>query len=131
MGGENFEELGVHERFAADDAEEDIAHLLSIGDQLVHRLQVDDLLFGGDIDPATLAAQITAIDDGDVKKWREDFAPSEPLLMLLDGQYPLKAHVPGQLPEEPLVRLEEKPFGHPEIHAYHRSGNLVRNSDTT
>ena len=51
---EQIEELRMHERLAADDAEKDIAHRLGFADQLVERLRLNDFLLRRDIDPATL-----------------------------------------------------------------------------
>ena len=70
--GEHVEQLRVHERLAADDAEEDVAHLLRFADQLVERVGLDRLLLGGHIDPAALAAQVAAVDDRDVEKRRKE-----------------------------------------------------------
>ncbi len=112
MRGEHVEQVRVHERLAADDAEEDVAHLLGFADQLVQRLRLNDLLLGGHIDPAALAAQVAAIDDRDVQKRRKDLAAPQPPLVPLDRQHALEAHVPGQLPEEPLVGLQQQTLRH-------------------
>ncbi len=60
---EQLEELRVHERLAADDAEEDVAHCLRFAHQLVERFRLHRFHFCRDIDPAALAAQIAGIDD--------------------------------------------------------------------
>ena len=72
--GEHVEQVRVHERLAADDAEEDVAHRLGFADQLVERVGLDRLLLGGDVDPAALAAQVAAVDDRDVEERREELA---------------------------------------------------------
>ncbi len=118
MVGQDVEKLRVHERLAADDAEEDVAHFAGLMNQLVHGLALDGLLLGGHVHPATLAAQVAAIDDRDIQKRREDLAPFEALLVFLDRPNPFPAHVPGQLPEQALVGLEQQAFGHFQIHHF-------------
>jgi len=84
--------------------------------ELVKSLRRDDLLLGGYVDPAPLAAKIATVDDGNVEKWRKDLASFESLFMFLDGARSLPAHVPGQFPQGPLVGLEQKAFGKLEVH---------------
>ncbi len=102
----------MHERLAADDAEEDVAHLLGLAHQLVEGVGLDGFLLGGDVHPAALAAQVAAVDDRDVEERREVFAALEAALVLLHGQHALPAHVPGQLPQEALVRFDQHSPGH-------------------
>ena len=102
----------MHERLAADDAEEDVAHLLSFADQAVHGIGLDRFLLGGHVDPATLAAQVAAVDDRDVEEGRKHLALFQPAFVLLNGEHPLPAHVPDQLPEEALVGLEQDALSH-------------------
>ena len=80
----------MHERLAAEYAEERVAHLLRFADCAAHRRQVDRLLLRRHIDPAPLAAEVAAIDDRDVKKRREKLAALEAGLVLLDRAMPLK-----------------------------------------
>ncbi len=101
----------MHERLAADDAEEDVAHRLRFADQLVERFGLNDLLLGRDIDPAALAAQVAGIDDRDVEERREELAALEAGFVPLDGEHALQAHVPGELPEETFIGFEEQAFG--------------------
>src|SRR5262249_6881587 len=89
---------------------------LRLGDQFVHRLRRDGLLLGGHIDPATLAAQVAAIDDRDIQERRKNLAPLQPALVLLDREHPLPAHIPGQLPEKALIGFEEHALGQLEQH---------------
>src|SRR5262249_33536070 len=72
VGGEEIEELRVHERLAADDAEEDVAHRLGLGDEAVERVERDGLLLGRHVHPAALAAQVAAVDDRNVEKRRKN-----------------------------------------------------------
>ena len=106
----------MHEWLAADDAEEDIAHLLAFANELVEGLRLDNLLLSGHVHPAALTAKITTVDDRDVKKRWEDFASLEPLLVFLDGASSLPAHIPGQFPQRPLIGLDQKAFGELEVH---------------
>src|SRR5262245_50471174 len=84
MLGEHVEQMRVHERLAADDAEEDVAHRLGLDDELVHGVGLDDLLLGRHVYPAALTAQVAAVDDRDIKERREDLAPLQAPLVLLD-----------------------------------------------
>src|SRR5207245_7755473 len=77
---------------------------------------LDDLLLGRHVDPATLAAQVAAIDDRHVQKRREHLPAPEPLLVLLHGKHALPPHVPGELPQEPLVGFKQKALGHFPVH---------------
>ena len=72
--------------------------------------------FMRDIDPAALAAEVAGVDDRDVEERREELAALEPALVLVDGEHALEAHVPGELPEQALVGLEQHPASHAEIH---------------
>ena len=73
--GQHVEQVRVHERLAADDAEEDVAHLLGLARPACRkRVGRDDLLLGGDVHPAALAAQVAAVDDRDVQERREVLA---------------------------------------------------------
>ena len=83
-----------------------------------------------DVDPAALAAQIAAIDDGDVQERRKDLAALEPLLVLVDGEHALPAHVPGQLPQQTLVGFEQHAFGHFQKHGCTSRGSLLSGIQT-
>ncbi len=96
---ENVEQLGVHERLAAQDAEEGVAHRLGFVDHPVHRGGVDRLLLGGHVDPAPLAAEVAAIDDRHVQEGRKELAPPQPRLVFLHRAHSLETHVPSQLPQ--------------------------------
>jgi len=116
MLAEHFQEMRMHERLAADDAEKDVAHLLAFANELMKSFRLDDLLLGGHVHPAPLATQITTVDDRNVEKRRKDLALFEPPFVLLNGANPLPAHIPGQLPQRPLIGLEQKSFGELEVH---------------
>src|SRR4051794_6992121 len=94
MRAENLQNLRVHERLAAENAEERIAHRLGFTDQPVHRRRLDPRLLGGHIDPATLAAEIAAIDDRDIEERRKEFPPLEPRLVPLHRANALHAEIP-------------------------------------
>ena len=93
----------MHERLAAEDAEEAVAHLLGLADQRFMAGRSIDLLLGGHIDPAALAAQVAAVDDREVQKRREELAALEPAFVALHREHALDAEVPGELPEQALV----------------------------
>ena len=116
MRCENLQQLRVHERLAADDAEEAVASLLGLGEQPVHRVEVDRLLLRGHIDPTALTAQVATVDDRDVDERRKELAPLHPAFESLNGQHPLEAKVVGELPQQALVSFEEEAFGHAKIH---------------
>ena len=71
MLGEEVEQLRVHERLAAEDAEEAVAVGLGVVDEPVQVVEVDLDLGLIDVDPAALAAQIAGVEDGDVEERRE------------------------------------------------------------
>src|SRR5262245_1927387 len=116
MRFEQLEELRMHERLAADDAEEDVAHLLRFAHELVKRLRRHRLHLRRHIDPAALAAQIARVDDTDVEEWRKDLPALEPPLVPLYAKCALHAHVPGELPQQTLIRFEQHALGHLEEH---------------
>src|SRR5262249_52800674 len=101
-----------------DDTEEDVAHLPGFADELVESVRLDDLLLVRHIDPAALAPQIARVDDGDVQERGKVLASLEPGLVPLDREHALEAHVPGELPEEALVGLEEQAFGELQHHRF-------------
>src|SRR5207247_2011202 len=73
--GENLEQLRMHERLAAQNAEKGIACApFRIIDHVVECGEIDHLAGRLDIDPAALAAKVAAIDDGEIDKRREIFA---------------------------------------------------------
>src|SRR5438128_1553120 len=77
--GEEAEQLRVHERFAAEDAKEDVAVPFGVGDRAVERVEVDRvfLLY---VHPATLTAEVAGVEDGEVKERREILSAPDPAL---------------------------------------------------
>src|SRR5262249_1275207 len=67
--------------------------------------------------PTALAAQVATIDDRDVKEGWENLAALQALLVALHRQDALEAHVPGQLPQQPLVGFHQQALGHLQVHA--------------
>jgi hypothetical protein len=106
----------VHQRLAADDAEEAVPHRLRLADEAVEGVGRDGLLLVGHVHPAALAAEVAGVDDGDVQERREHLAALEPQLVPVDGQGGAEAHVVGELPQEALVGLDEHPLGHLQEH---------------
>src|SRR5262249_5204808 len=78
--------------------------------------RLDDLLFVGDIDPTSLAAEVARVDDGDVEERGKELAALDPGLVPLDGEGTLYAHIPGELPQEAFVSLEDQALGQVEHH---------------
>ena len=74
------------------------------------------LLLGGHVDPASLAAQIAAIDDRDVEKRRKDFAPLQPPLVLLHRADAAVAHVQASFHTSRLSVSQQHALGHLQIH---------------
>jgi hypothetical protein len=92
----------MHQRFAAQDAEERIAHRPGLAQHPVHRVRFDLRLLGRHVDPASLAAQIAAVDHRDVQKRRKKLAAFQPALVLVDGPDALETRIPSQLPNSRL-----------------------------
>jgi hypothetical protein len=92
----------VHERLAAEDAEEGVAVLLRIEDRAVERGEIDGVL-RLDVDPATLAAEIAGVENREVEERREVFAAFDAALEFLDGEKALEAEIPRKLPDAPGV----------------------------
>ena len=102
MRREQVEQLRVHERFAAQNAEKSVPVPFGIGDGAVQRMEIDAVSLL-DIHPAALATQIARIEDGEVKERRKIFAALDAPLELFHRQHPLHAEVPEKLRDAPLV----------------------------
>jgi hypothetical protein len=99
MSGKDIEQLRVHERFAAEQAEEGVAVRLRVADEAIHRIEIEGGALGFDIHPATLAAQVAGVDDRDVEERREVLAVAQPPLEALDGEHPFHPEIPEELPD--------------------------------
>lgn len=77
MRSEDAEQVRMQERFAAENAEEAIAMRFGIGDDAVQGRGVDHVPRRFDIDPAALAPEVAAVENGDVKEWGEGFPAAE------------------------------------------------------
>ena len=77
--GEEVEEAGVEEGFAAEDAEEAVAVVAGVVDEAVEFIEFDEVAGGVDVDPAALAAEVAAVDDAEVEEGGEDDALFEAL----------------------------------------------------
>ena len=60
---ENLKQVVVHKGLAPEQPEERVAHGLCFIEHAIHRVDINCLLLGRDIDPASLAAQVAAVDD--------------------------------------------------------------------
>ena len=72
MSRQNVEQLFVQEGFSAEDAKEGVPHGFGFVEGSIHRLEINLCLLPCDIDPTSLTAKITSVDDGDVKKGRKE-----------------------------------------------------------
>ncbi len=113
---ENFEELGVHEGFAAKDPKEGVPHFFGFLNEPRHGFDVDFFLFGGDIDPAALAAQVATVNDRDIEEGREEFPPFEAFFVLVYGKGAFEAKVVSQFPDKSFIRLHQNAFSHFQVH---------------
>ena len=102
MRREQVEQLRVHERLAAEDAEEGVAVPLGVGDGAVERVEVDGVLLLH-VHPAALAAEVAGVDDREVEERRKILAALDAPLELLDRQHPLHAESSRELRDAPLV----------------------------
>ena len=93
------EQFRVHEGLAAQDAEEGVAMLTGVVDRAVQRVQINGIARGLHIHPAALAAQVAAVQDGNVKEGREIDALLHALLKHQHGTRPLEPKVPRDLRE--------------------------------
>lgn len=106
----------MHEGLATQDAEEGVPHRFGLIDRTVQCLNVDLDLLGCYIDPATLAAEIAAVDDRNVQKGRKELPSLDSLAVLLHAPKTFPARLIHQLPEKSLVGFHEQSFGHPQVH---------------
>jgi len=116
MAAEDLQNLGVHKRLAAENAEEGVSHRLRFGDQPVHRGWFNPSLLSRDIDPATLAAQVAGVDDRDIEEWWEEFAAFEPRFVQLNRADAFDSEIPDEFPEQPFIGFEQQTFGKSKIH---------------
>ena len=100
----------------AENAEEGIAMFLGVHDEAVEILEGNHGLGRGHIDPAPLAAQVAAIDDGDVEKRRKYFSFFQLALEALHGEHALESEVIGKLPEEPCIHGAHHAIGEGRQH---------------
>ena len=117
MLSQDVEQPLIHEWLTAEDAEEAVARLARLADEPVQLLRLNLLLFCADVHPTALTAEVAGIEHGDVQEWRKVLALLQPFLEPLHTPHPAPAEVVGKLPEQTLIRLEQNPLGHPEVHA--------------
>ena len=80
----------MHEGLAAEDAEEAVAVLLGVVHQSVQLVELDRVARRlVHIDPAALAAEVAAVEDGDVEERREILALLHPFLEEFTERAPL------------------------------------------
>jgi hypothetical protein len=93
----------MHEGFATEDTEVAVAVCFGVSDQSVQVIFADHLSRRSDIDPAALASELAAIDDGDEQEWWEVDSLLESLFELLDGTHSFVSEVVSELPKESFI----------------------------
>ena len=106
----------MHERLAPQNAEEGIAHGFGLIDSAVEHVDIDLGLLGCYVNPATLAAQITAIDNRNVKERGKELASLKTSLVLLHTAQPLPPGLIGEFPQQSFVGFPEQPISHAKVH---------------
>ena len=103
MGLQN---LFVQERLSSEQPEKGVPHFFGLSNNVIHFVDIDFFLFGGNIDPASLTTQVTAVDDRDVQKRREEVTAFQAFFMLLNGANTFEAGFVSQIPQESLVGVK-------------------------
>jgi hypothetical protein len=124
--GEKIEKVGMHEWFSAEEAEEAVAVGLGIIDEPIEFFEFDFGLGLVDVDPTSLAAEVAAIEHGDVKEGGEVDAVFEAFFEALDGAHALVTEVPCHLHEMAMVGGGEDAAGELKNHERARDRELVR-----
>ena len=119
VGRQDVQQALVHQRLAAQQPEERVPHAFGFSDHPVQGIDVDPLLLRRDVDPATLAAEVAAVDDRDVQVRREELASFQAAFMPLDRAITPPAHIPAQLPQQSLIRFEQGSFCQTKVHRSH------------
>ena len=94
---EQVEQLRVHERLAAENAEVGVAVRLGVADDAIQLVERELLRRRGDVHPAALAAQLTARDHRDEQERRKVLAAPAPPLVQLHRAHALDAEVVDEL----------------------------------
>jgi hypothetical protein len=97
MLGEEIEELGVQERFASENPEEGIPVSLGVIHDIVEIVEINFDLWFVDVDPASLTAEIAAVEDGDVDERGEVDSLFEALFEKVHRAHALVSKVPHEL----------------------------------
>jgi len=106
----------MHEGLTAQDAEEAVAHRFGFGDGSIRSVDLDAMLFGADIDPATLATEVAAVDDRKIKKGRKEFATFQSLFVAMDTSQASHTQRPSRFPQQAFIGLGQQPFSKTQIH---------------
>jgi hypothetical protein len=69
------------------------------------------LLFGSDVHPTALTAEIAAVDDGNVEIRGKKLATLQPSLVQPHGPQPFDPHVPKQFPQFGKSKIHEVSSG--------------------
>ena len=105
------EDVRVQKGFTPQDTKEAVSVLPSIIDDAVQAIEIDlDLRFV-DVHPATLAPQVAAIEDRDVKERREVNALPHPTFEEFHGGDAFEPEVPSELAQNLRIDAREHPSG--------------------
>ena len=99
VGGQQVEQPRVEEWLASEQPEEDVAVGLGIADDRVKFLEGHHRPRRLHVDPAALTLEVAGVDDREMQKRREDDSLPLPRLEFFDGDQPLHAEIPAELPE--------------------------------
>jgi hypothetical protein len=116
VGCEYLEQVGVHERFTAEDSKVAVAVFLRVVDESVQILFADHLSRGSDVHPTTLAAKLAAVDDRDEQKGRKVDPLFEAFFVFLNRSHAFEAEIVSELPEKSLIDFVEHAVGESSDH---------------
>jgi hypothetical protein len=97
MVGEDIEKPRVEERLAAQNAKEAVAFTLGVRDEAIHVIGGNLVRIRCNVHPATLAAEVAAIQDGDVEEGRKVLAFLHASFESFDADNALDPKVPQEL----------------------------------
>lgn len=111
MRREEVEQFRVHERLAAEDAEERVPVFFCVSDRAIERVEIDLRALGLHVHPAALAAQVAGVQNREVEEGRKIFAALDAALEFFDREQALHAEIPQELPEQPHIGRAEDAEG--------------------
>ncbi len=88
----------MHKRLATEDAKKSVTHFFGLSNDIVHLGDVDLFLLGCDVNPTSLAPQVTAIGNGYIKERWKELALLKTFFMLLYRPNTLEARLVREVP---------------------------------